>query len=187
MSYDTHNTSYLKGSGDFYMLHAVEQTQRAYNVTIVPSAKSVLKFGWYDGLGTSSETVQRYGGNETLLTANGITSVSSSNNGDTEELVVTGHTVSGTGVNAKFTEVTQTVTLTGQTDATLTTPLARVSRAYVNSAVSLDGDVYLHEGATTVAGVPDTASEIHMKIEGSVVTHSHTKQQPLLQTENFSC
>lgn len=167
MPYDNYNTDYLKASGDFYMLHAVEETQRKYDVTIVPNAKSVLKFGWFDDLGTSSETVQRYGGNETFLTTNAITSLSSSSDDDTEEMVVIGHTVAGTGVDAKFTEVTQTVTLTGQTDVDLATPLARVSRVYVNSTTALAGDVYVHEGQTTVAGVPDTAAEIHMKIEGS--------------------
>lgn len=136
-------------------------------VSTLAKRKSLLKFGRTDSLGTSWETVWTQGGDETYVTTNAIDTISSSSGSDTGGLAyIEGHTVSGTGADAQFTFVVQTVTLTGTTKATLSTPLARVSRVYNASSTTWVGDIYVYEDdTTTTPGVPDTASKIHMKVE----------------------
>ena len=90
-------------------------------VSIVNKAKTLRKFGRNAAVGGTFETVWRTGGDETYATDNTIDSVSSSDDGDTQAIHVEGHTIS----NGLLTFVAQEVTLTGQTPATLTTPLAR--------------------------------------------------------------
>lgn len=72
-------------------------------------------------------------------------------------------TITVTSQNLTF--VSQVVTLNGQTQVTLGTALARASRLSVhaqNRATSLVGSVYVYETDTSTAGVPDTASKVHM-------------------------
>lgn len=71
-------------------------------------------------------------------------------------------TITSTEQNKTF--IVQDVTMTGQTKAALTTPLARATRAYVpaqNKATNLVGAVYVFEDDTLTGGVPDTATKIH--------------------------
>jgi len=138
--------------------------QNLISVTAKGKGKSVLKFGKNDDLGTSKETVWNQGGFEVFPTTNAIDTFSSSSGSDTGVFTVEGHTVSGTGADAKFTLVVQEVTLAGQTAAPLTTPLARVQRGFNSNGVSFVGDVYVYEADTVTAGVPQTADKIHMKI-----------------------
>lgn len=143
-------------------------------VSTEEKGKTLLKFGRNAGVGTSYETVWEYGGDETYCTTNAIDYVSSSSASDTATVMfVEGHTVSGTGADSKFTFVTQLVTLTGQTKAALTTPLARVSRAYVYSG-TLAGDFYVFEDDTLSAGVPQTASKVHITVEGATSAHTQS-------------
>lgn len=157
-------------------------------VSVQTKAKSLLKFGRNADLGTSYETVWEYGGDETYCTTNAIDTVSSSDNSDTAVMYVEGHTVSGTGVDSQFTFVAQTVTLTGQTKALLTTPLARVSRAYVVSG-TLAGDFYVYEDDTLSSGVPTTASKVHITVEGLTFGHtqSYKAATTFSNTDYFIC
>ena len=135
-------------------------------VSITSKKKTLLKFGRFDDLGASYETVWSQGGNETYVTTNAIDTASSSSSDDTEVLYIEGHTVSGTGTDAQFTFVAQTATLAGTGKVVLDTPLARVSRVYNISSTTLVGDVYISEDDThTTPGVPNTAAKIHMKLE----------------------
>ena len=77
-----------------------------------------------------------------------------------------GHTIAGTGSDSQFTFVIQDVALNGQNKVAISTPVARVSRAYVLSG-SLAGDFYVFEDDTLTGGVPDTTAKIHMLVEGS--------------------
>src|SRR6056300_375273 len=149
---------------DFWIRHAIEEIDNTYGDRVRPKAKSLLKSGKNESLGTSIETIWEQGGNETYATTNAIDSISSSSGSDTEVMTIEGHTVSGTGTDAQFTFVIQTVTLAGQTETPLVTPLARVSRAFNAGATTLVGDVYIYEDDTVTSGVPQTASKIHMKI-----------------------
>lgn len=135
------------------------------SVSVKDEAKELIKFGSRPDVGSSGTfTIAQLGSgeaHETYLTGNTIDKVSSSSGDDTEELVVEGHTIDGSG---NFTFVTQTVTLTGQTAATLSTPLARCSRAYNNGTNDLVGTVYVHVDDTLSSGVPQTASKVYLTI-----------------------
>ena len=122
--------------------------------------KTLRKFGRFDGVGTSFVTLQREGGDETYATTDAITHFSSSNAGDTHEIVIEGHTIS----NGELTFKTQTVTLDGQTKTALATPLARCTRLYNNNSTDFAGDIYVYEDDTVTAGVPQAAAKIHMKV-----------------------
>jgi len=159
--------NYGNREDDFWIRHAIEEIDRTYGDRVRPKAKSLFKFGKNLAVGTSIETIWEQGGDETYVTTNAIDKFSSSSASDTQDIYIEGHTVSGTGTDAQFTFVSQTVTLQGQTEAALTTPLARVSRCYVPGATALVGDVYVYEDDTVSSGVPQTAANIHMKVNGS--------------------
>jgi hypothetical protein len=136
-------------------------------VSVYDKAKTLLKFGRNADLGTSLETVWSYGGDETYVTGNDITHVSSSSTSDTATVMyVEGHTVTGTGADAKFYFRATTVTLNGQNKVALPYGFARVSRAYVQSG-TLAGDFYVFEDDTLTAGVPDTAANVHITVQGA--------------------
>ena len=135
--------------------------------SVIAKNKSLLKFGSITNLGTSRSTIGTWGSgeiNETYVTTNAITHFASSDGGDTGDMVVEGHTVSGTGTDAEFTFVVQTVTLDGQTKTALTTPLARCSRVYNTTGTEWVGDIYIAQDVTFTSGVPQTASAIHMVV-----------------------
>jgi hypothetical protein len=161
----TWDRNYGQREGDFWVEHAIQEIERTYGDTVRPKAKSLFKFGKNLDLDTAAaETVWETGGDETYVTTNAIDTVSSSSASDTAvTMYVEGHTVSGTGADAQYTFTTQTVALNGQSKVTLGTPLARVSRAYATSG-TLVGDFYVFEDDTVTAGVPDTASKIHLGV-----------------------
>ena len=132
------------------------------HVSIEAKSKGVTKFGTNPNVGTTRVTISSIGSNETFITTNAIDKIVSTDAADTEVVRIEGHTVSGTGVDAVFTFVVQTVTLTGLTPATLSTPLARVNRAYVDDSFDLTGTVYVYEDSTITAGVPDDLTKAHI-------------------------
>ena len=153
--------------GDPWLHHAEDIILSTYGdvVSIHAKQKDLLKFGRNELVGTSPATVMALPAgilNETYVTTNIITSVVSTAAGDTEEIVVEGHTTADGGLNFVF--VSQTITLTGQTAATLTTPLARCSRAYNNNGTELTGVISVTETDTYTAGVPDTPAGVHLQI-----------------------
>ncbi len=129
-------------------------------VSVEKKAKTLYKFGRNPAVGTSYVTVQQENTDETYCTGNTITHFSSSDSGDTQEIVIEGQTISG----GELTFVTQTVTLVGQTKTALTTPMARCTRLYNNGTVDFAGTIYVYEDDTVTAGVPQTAAKIHMKV-----------------------
>lgn len=139
----------------------VAENEQNVQLDVFSKRKNLFKFGRRIGLGTSEATVWEGDDlHETLPTANDITVVSSSSGSDTTTIVVEGHTISG----SELTFVVQSVTLTGQTDATLTTALARCTRMYASGGTNLVGNVYAHEGGATTAGKPNNTAEIHAVI-----------------------
>ena len=97
--------------------------------------------------------------NETYVTDNLITTVSSSSASDTEIVRIEGHTLA----NDNFTFSTQDVTLNGQTQVTLSTPLARVTRLANIGSNNLVGSVYVYQTGSSSGGVPSTAAEVHLQ------------------------
>ena len=87
--------------------------------------------------------------------------------------------------DGNFTFVVQQVTLNGQNQVSLATPLARVSRAFNNNNVDLAGDVYVYEDDTTSAGVPDTDSLVHLLIRGSENRNQSFKASTTISNVDF--
>jgi hypothetical protein len=135
-------------------------------VSIDAKAKSLLKFGKSGNLSTTAglQTVWSVDGNETYISDNLIDSVVSSSASDTQEVTIEGHTIEGSGVDAKFTFVVQTATLSGQTPVALTTPLARVSRVNNNSSTEIVGVVSVYEDSAVTGGVPNDVTKVHIDI-----------------------
>lgn len=130
-------------------------------VSIHVKNKDLLKFGRNDAIGTTLATVMTLPTgvlHETYVSTNAIDKFSSSSGSDTGTIVVEGHTISG-GV---FTFVSQEVTLVGQAETPLTTPLARVSRVYNSNSTDWVGVIYVYEDDTVTAGVPQTDSKVHL-------------------------
>lgn len=151
---------------DPWLAHAIHIIEGEYGdfVSVTEKKKDLLKFGTTTQCQTTLSTVMDLPSgvyNETYVSDNLITTVSSSNNSDTVEIKVEGHTVDG---NGDFTFVVQSITLTGQTQATLTTPLARCTRLYNNGSTNLLGTVYAYQDDTSTAGVPDTSTKVHCMI-----------------------
>jgi hypothetical protein len=80
------------------------------------------------------------------------------------------------GLDANYNEVTETVTMNGQTAVTMTASLLRVNYAYVataGSGNSAAGDIYIGTGVVT-AGVPATAYDIIKFDYNNTTTGSYT-------------
>ena len=135
-------------------------------VSIDAKAKSLLKFGKSGDLSSTAglQTVWSVDGNETYISDNLIDRVISSSTSDTQEVTIEGHTIEGAGVDAKFTFVVQTATLSGQTPIALTTPLARVSRVNNNSSTEVVGVVSVYQNSAVTGGVPNDTTKIHINI-----------------------
>ena len=156
---------------DFAIKIAEAEVLSSYGDTVstLAKAKTLLKFGKKEDLGTTKATIwQNSATDETYCTTNAIDRISSSNAADTSVIYLEGHTVTGTGASSQFSFVTQTATLNGQNKVTLTTPLARVSRAYVANGAAVAGDVNVYEDTAISGGVPTTASKTHIVIKGTL-------------------
>lgn len=153
---------------EFWVRHAINETAEAYGDTVSVEAKkkTLHKFGENLLVGTTEATIMTMPAGtlaETYVSTNAITHVSSSNAGDTQQVGLEGHTISG----SDLTFVTQNATLNGQTKVALATPLARLTRLYNRGSTVLAGDVYGFEDDTLTAGVPDTDSKVHMIVHAS--------------------
>jgi hypothetical protein len=152
---------------DGRLVQAEREIYRQFNevVSIQNKAKTLVKFGKSAELSTGSlQTVWTVGGNETYVSTNIIDSVSSSAIADTGEVYIEGHTVSGVGVDQKFTFVSQKIHLDGRTRVALPVPLARVSIIYNNDNVLFTGRVVVYENTAITNGIPTDTSKIHIDI-----------------------
>lgn len=148
----------------------IQEIQEQYGdtVSVEDKNKSLRKWGKNIDLNSSSyETLWIRGGNETLPTTNSINTASSSSAGDNQTMVIEGHTVVGTGENAKYTFVIQSVTLNGRSKVVLDIPLARSNRMYNADSYDLSGTVYVYEDDSISNGVPDTESKIHLETDSN--------------------
>lgn len=154
---------------DFNLALAEKEIFELYNkrVSIWDKAKTLVRFGVNPDVNGVEETVWDIGGIETYATGNTIDTISSTNATDTEVIRIEGHTVIGTGVDAKFTFVVQTVTLNGQNKVLLPIPVARVSYMENANSFSLVGDVFVYEDTAIVAGAPTDLTKAHCKIRGT--------------------
>lgn len=149
---------------DGRLVQAEREIEATYGdrVSIDRKAKSLIKFGRSAELGTTGlETVWTVGGDETYVSSNSISYISSSSASDTQQITIEGHTVNADG---EFTFVVQTATLDGQNAVALDTDVARVSRAYNSDSTELAGRVVVYENATVVGGIPTDETKIHIDI-----------------------
>ena len=155
-----------------------------HNVSVVDKAKSLHKFGQRADVGTTKVTVFDITGvnDESFLSSNLIDTISSGNAGNTQLIVIEGHTVDGDG---NFTFVVQNATLNGQTKVPLVTPLARVSRlANIDSTNFVASSrVYCYQDTAIVAGVPTDTSKIH--IETTATNNQSTKASTTLSSKDY--
>jgi hypothetical protein len=87
-----------------------------------------------------------------------IDSISSSDNTDTQDIVIQG-------LDTNWDLVNQTATLIGNKTITLSTPLRRVFRAYNNNSTNLAGHVIIYVNGATTGGVPDTNNTIRAVVD----------------------
>lgn len=155
--------------------HAINEIASTYGdtVSVQSKKKSLNKFGRRTGLTTTESTIMGLQGSEiheTLVTTNLIDSIVSSSTSDTSQtIVVEGHTIDASG---NLTFVTQEAALNGRTEVTLTTPLARCTRAYIKAgsfaspAATNVGVISVYDNTAGItAGVPNTAAATKLRIE----------------------
>ncbi len=140
-------------SGNYGIKHAISIIEDTYGdvVSVDAKKKDLLKFGARTTVGTGWETVMTAQGSETeetMLTANSITTVVSSASGDNgKQLTLEYHTYSA----GALTFGTQNVTLDASdatTPVTLSTAVGRANRAYNIASSALTGNIYFYEGGT---------------------------------------
>ena len=171
---------------DGKLVQAEREIQSTFGdvVSIDRKAKSLIKFGKSSPLSANgTSTVWTVGGHETYVTENSITHISSSSASDVHEVFLECHTVSGTGQDQKFTFLTQTVTLQGQTKVALPFAVSRVSQINNNDGVELVGRVTVYEDTTVVGGVPSDPTKIHIDIPAGL--QSSFKAATTLSDEDY--
>ena len=171
---------------DGRLVQAEREIQSTFGdvVSIDRKAKSLIKFGKSSPLSANgTSTVWTVGGHETYVTENSITHISSSSASDVYEVFLECHTVSGTGQDQKFTFLTQTVTLQGQTKVALPFAVSRVSQINNNNGSELVGRVTVYEDTTVVGGVPSDPTKIHIDIPAGL--QSSFKAATTLSDEDY--
>lgn len=141
----------------------------------IPGHRSVVVFGFSPDVDTTESTVWPTTGLMTHPAAALQMKVSSSNAADTS--AGTGaRTVLIQGLDADYNEISETVTLNGQTAVTTTNSFLRINYAIVTTAGSTEsaaGDIYFGTGTVT-AGVPATVYNIIKFNYNNTITGHYT-------------
>lgn len=114
-------------------------------VSIDAKKKSLRKFGRNENMSQGVRSPISFGNISNYATGNDINEIVSNDNSDTQDVVIEGHTLSG----SDLTFVVQTITLTGTTPVTLTTPLYRATRLYNNGTTDFAGTITLSDDGIT--------------------------------------
>lgn len=117
-------------------------------------------FGYNPDIDTTSdpETVWGAGGlYNWSSSAETLYLMSTSNSDTTVQMTVEG-------LNSSWEEISQTITLTGQTPIALPTALIRVNSVHNNSNVNLIGTVYLSSSNSATNGIPNISTDIKAQI-----------------------
>lgn len=157
---------------DVYLAEQIIKDTYGDTVSVMEKKKTLTKFGQTDNADanvwtTIWETATDQP-NETYVATNAIDTMSSNDAADTSVINIEGHTVTGTGTSQQFTFVTQQATLNGQNKVTLSTPLARVSRAYADNGSTVAGDMFIYEDTALTTGKPTDTTKIHLTLRGTL-------------------
>lgn len=131
--------------------------------------RHVFKYGFNSAVGTGDETIWAQGAQYTWPAAAAQLKVSSSSVEDdaTKSPEGTGaYTVTLEGLDANYAEISETVTMNGQTQVTTTASFLRLHRMYVvtaGSTLSNVGIIYAYTG-TASSGTPTDATTIRSTI-----------------------
>lgn len=163
---------------DPWIEQAIDEIYSTYGdvVSVSEKRKSLNKFGRTSnadaGVKTTVATFQDAVVNETFATTNSIDYAVSTSTSDTGVALVEGQTINTSTGALTFT--VQPVTLTGQTPAELTVPLARCTRisvangTFASPAVDLVGNVTVYDstlgGGGLTAGKPDVDTAVKCMI-----------------------
>jgi hypothetical protein len=123
----------------------------------VDGHKTLFKFGINGDVGTSVETVWAQGGTYVYPAAATVMKISSSS-ADDAAAGTGARTIAIFGLDADYNEISETVTLNGQTAVNTTNSFLRISRMYVvtaGSGATAAGTIYAGTGSVT-SGVPAT-------------------------------
>jgi len=144
----------------FNWLVSSKRFEMAVTMGQMDGYSSIDKFGLNPSITTTTdpEDIWEGGGIYPFSTTADIVSISSSDNGDTQDLKITG-------LDANWDEVIQTITLTGQTRKALDTALIRVYRMENEGATDLSGTAYCYSGITESSGAPSGGSVEKARIE----------------------
>jgi hypothetical protein len=121
---------------------AILEIYARYGDVVGIDALTRIKFGSKSGLSTSYESIWSQDGIETLPASNVIDNVYSTDNADTQEVIIEGYVLDGADIKAE----TVTINLTGTTPVILPTPLFRATRIYNNNGVPFAGSACVAEG-----------------------------------------
>lgn len=127
----------------------------------IPGCSVIEKFGENPEVesGTTPEDVWDYGGLYVFSSVADIDRLSSSSAADTQDVLIIG-------LDEGWNEVTQVVTLNGQTPVSLSTSLVRVYRMVNIGSVDMAGEVYCFVNGGVTDGVPDNSSDVRAGIRG---------------------
>ena len=124
----------------------------------IPGATAVFKFGYNPDVNGVEETVWNNGGDYDWSALTAATLIYFSSTSANDSIADIGaRQVEVQGLNASYVEITETVDLTGQTQAATTQQFLRVNRAYVLTAGSSEtsiGTIYGSSEVGVAAGVP---------------------------------
>ena len=157
--------AFAKVDPPFFIQHAIDVIEATYGDRVEIKPKTLLKFGRSDQVSSSTFTtlMDLPSGtlNETYVSSDLITHISSSSASDTVEISLEGHICLPNGDRVFRSE---TVTLQGQTKVALPIPLCRSTRMFNNNSTDLVGTVYVYEDVSVTNGVPQTDSAVHLMI-----------------------
>jgi hypothetical protein len=163
----------------FYPSISAERRHEDFTVQVargqIPGHRNVTVFGFNPDVDTTEVSIWPHTGIISRPASAVNMKVSSSSANDTAA-GSGARTVVIQGLDASFNEVTETVTLNGQTAVTMSTAMVRINYAYVataGSSLSAEGDIYIGTGTVT-SGVPATVYNLIKLNYNNTVTGHYT-------------
>lgn len=150
------------GMGDYYL-----EVARGY----IPGAITVHKFGAAEDIDTGDPPATVWDGCNSGLSVAKIPDYTYSTTADidtaTSSSISDDMDIEVQGLDADWNLTVQTITLNGQTDVALSTPLIRVFRVKNVGATSLVGDIYIRTtGSGATAGLPTDTTSVRAIVHG---------------------